>query len=87
MLAVGLSLPIGVFAMIAYGLYRKFKCRTWYESGTCYIGQNIMSEFKPAAEQRAIEEIRYQNQDEREEAFSGDEDDTDCRILNKNADD
>jgi hypothetical protein len=69
-IVIAFSLPAGVLALIVYGLYRKFRGKTWYDTGTSFMAQHIFTQYASKSSKKAVEEINYQKEDERDEAFS-----------------
>lgn len=60
-------------AFIAYAIYRRIKGKPWLTSGSVSVGRNIYMDFENKEKRTAMEEVIYQEEDEREEADGGED--------------
>ncbi len=65
-------IPIGLLLLIINILYRKFKGKSWFTSGTSFVAENLYKSWETGEKKAAVEEIQYQREEKREEADSGD---------------
>lgn len=60
-----------VFGGMGWIIYKGFKRGDWYGAG--YVGQNVHYQFQSKSKQEVIEEMRYLEEDEKDEDFGGEE--------------
>ena len=65
-------IPVGVLALMINIVYRRIKGKSWFNSGTSFVGENIYMEWDTLSKRKAIEEVQYEREDKRNDAESGD---------------
>jgi hypothetical protein len=63
----------GIIIACAAVIVRRFVMKKMITAGSQYVGQNIYLQYQNADRKRAVEEVIYQNDGEKQHAFSGED--------------
>ena len=70
-LVIAAGLLLGILVFCGWVIKRHFVDRRWLSDGSRFIGTSVYSQWQNADEQDRIEYVRYVQEDEREEALTG----------------